>query len=132
MQFSITKYNDLVHIYNVKSDNIKNLLLSKYILCYMNINDECTIYKYIGDDDELFKDESIMYDSRDYHVFNLHEDCQGIDHVGIVNFISGLFTEQHIPILYVNTFSYNLIFVEDTYIDQAMEIMKNHSSILFL
>jgi hypothetical protein len=37
-------------------------------------------------------------DPRRYMVYDLHEDIPGIDHVGIIHHISGLFMEQEIPI----------------------------------
>lgn len=52
-------------------------------------------------------------DPRRYLVYDLHEDIPGIDHVGIIHHISGLFLERNIPILYVNTFGHNLVFVSD-------------------
>lgn len=52
-------------------------------------------------------------DPRRYDVFDLHEDVPGIDHVGIIHRISGIFLEMGIPILYVNTFGHNLVFVAE-------------------
>jgi hypothetical protein len=46
-------------------------------------------------------------------------------YIGIVNYISSLFLKEDIPLLYINTFSYNLILISDDYIEQAKNILKN-------
>jgi len=63
-------------------------------------------------------------DPRKYHVVNIHEDLPGIDHIGIVNKISKLFLEINIPILYINTYSYNLILISDEHFEKAMELIS--------
>jgi len=96
-------------------------------MCQTNIKSpdpEITVYKYISEDDDLFKTQSIIYDPREYTVFNLHEDIPGIDHVGIVNYISGLFMKEDIPLLYINTYGYNLILIADEYLENAKKILQ--------
>ena len=126
MLFSVTYYDKKVKLYKSRYP-----IYSPHILSYSNIDNEITIYKYIADDDELFELASISKDHQIYHLFNIHEDSPGIDHIGIVNYISGLFTKQNIPILYINTYSYNLILVQESFIEKALLILQNNKSIIF-
>jgi hypothetical protein len=89
------------------------------------LDDEITVFKYISEDDELFEKNSLIFDPRLYNIINIHEDMPGIDHVGIVHYITRLFLKEEIPLLYVNTFSYNLILISDDYIEQAKKILNS-------
>lgn len=124
-RFSVTTMNSSVRLYQLKYP-----MYSPSILCSTCIDGEYTVYKYVDEDDVIFESLSVQYDRRIYRVFSIHEDCPGIDHIGIVHFISGLFSEKHIPILYVNTYASNLIFVCDTYVETALDIMKKSPRIL--
>lgn len=62
-------------------------------------------------------------DPRRYDVYDLHEDVPGIDHVGIIHRISGFFLERAIPILYVNTFGHNLVFVSEEHREAAQLVL---------
>ena len=84
---------------------------------------EITVYKYLSDDDDIFEKKSIVYDPRQYNIINIHEDVPGIDHVGIVHYISGIFYKEQIPLLYLNTYSYNLILISDDYIERAKKLL---------
>lgn len=57
-------------------------------------------------------------------VYDLHEDIPGIDHVGIIHRISGMFLEKEIPILYVNTFGHNLVFVAEEHQMAASAVLR--------
>ena len=94
-------------------------------MCYSNIEDEITVYKYISNDDLLFEMNSITFDPREYTIFNIHEDIPGIDHVGIVNHISGIFSKENIPLLYLNTYSYNLILISSEHIEMAKKLLED-------
>jgi hypothetical protein len=85
---------------------------------------EITVYKYRGNDDTLFEQNSIVFDPREYTAINIHEDIPGIDHIGIVNYISGCFMKEGIPLLYINTYAYNLILVSEDYVDSAQKILE--------
>ena len=89
------------------------------------------MYKWEGEDDSLFETASIQFDPRRYHVVSIHEDCPGLDHIGIVYFLSGLFSKASIPILYVNTYAGNLIFIAEEHYKNALAIMKDCGSILW-
>jgi len=96
-------------------------------MCQTNIrlpDPEITVYKYRGDDDNLFEEQSLIFDPREYTIFNIHEDIPGIDHVGIVHYISGMFMDAEIPLLYVNTYGYNLILISDEYVDIAQKLLE--------
>ena len=101
------------------------------VLCQTYLMDECTIFKKVGPDDEMFRTVSLKHDPRLYHVFSVYEDCPGIDHVGIVHFLSGMFSSHRIPILYVNTYSYNLIFIMEEYIEKAIALMQHNPHLIY-
>lgn len=123
--FSITFLPRKIKIYKMKDCHI--IIQQDNIMCQTIVEDEITVYKYISDDDGLYETHSIIFDPREYTVINIHEDVQGIDHVGIVNYISGLFYKENIPLLYINTYSYNLILISDDYIEQAKKILSTIS-----
>ena len=106
-------------------------IYSPTVLCQTNIHGEYTIYKHIGEDDSVFEALSIQHDPRIYYVFMLYEDCPGIDQCGIVHYLSGLFSRASIPILYVNTYAYNLVFISDEYHQKAKEIMKSTKELIY-
>jgi len=126
LRFSVTYSDRKIQIYKM---TYPMLVYSPSIICQTSFLQEYTIYKYVSDDDEVFKKIAEVYDRRLYHSFILHEDCHGIDHVGIVHFISGLFSKKNIPILYINTYAYNVIFVCESYIEQALKIIKENPQI---
>ncbi len=97
------------------------------IMCLSFLDNEITLYKYTGDDDELFFNTCTICDPREYYILNIHEDLPGIDHIGIVSQLSTLFSKNNIPLLYVNTFSYNLIMISEEYIEKALDMLKEVS-----
>ena len=123
--FSVTTMPTQVRLYQLRYP-----MYSPSILCSTCMDGEYTVYKYVNEDDTIFESLSLQFDPRKYHVFSIHEDCPGINHIGIVHFISGLFAEKNIPILYVNTYASNLIFVCDAYLEDAISIMNSHPRIL--
>ena len=122
--FSITFLPDKVKIYK-----LKHPIQSCTIMCQTIVgkeeDEEITVYKYISHDDKLFEQNSEVYDPREYNIINIHEDVPGIDHVGIVHKISGVFYKENIPLLYINTYSYNLILISDDYIERAKRLLDN-------
>lgn len=125
MQFSVTTIETPVRLYQLRYP-----IYSSSVLCSTYIAGEYTVYKYVTEDDPMFETMAIQFDPRVYHVFSIHEDCPGIDHIGIVHFISGLFSKHNIPILYVNTYASNLIFISDPYVHDAIDIMTHNPHIL--
>ena len=92
-------------------------------MCQTFLEEEITLYKYIGEDDEAFMSICNVYDRREYNIVNIHEDVPGIDHIGIVHHISGIFYKNNIPLLYINTYTYNLILISDEFIGKALEVL---------
>jgi hypothetical protein len=125
-RFSVTALDDKVRLYQLRYP-----IYSPNILCSTSIDGEYTVYKYIGEDDTIFEALSVQFDPRVYHAFSVHEDCPGISHIGIVHFLSGLFSGANIPILYVNTYASNLIFFSEDYKERVVSVMKSHPRILF-
>jgi hypothetical protein len=125
-RFSLTEYDQRVRVYHMKFK-----IDSPHLLAVIHIEDEYTIYKYEADDDMLFETHAVTFDPRYYHIMNLHEDCPGIDHIGIVHYLSGIFFQWGIHILYVNTFAYNLIFIEEEDITRVRILLHENESILF-
>jgi len=125
-KFSVSELPQQIRLYKLPYPTY-----SPCTMCQSYINDEYTVYKYIGEDDQLFQALSVQYDPHVYTVFIIHEDCPGIDHIGIVYFLSGLFTKAHIPLLYLNTYSYNVILIGDDFVEQARTVMKANDRILF-
>ena len=68
------------------------------IMCQTFLEDEITLYKYVGADDGAFMENCNTYDRREYNIINIHEDVPGIDHIGIVHHISGIFVKHSIPL----------------------------------
>lgn len=123
--FSVTPLSTTVRVYQVKYP-----LYSPALLCCTSLDGEYTVYKYKDEDDTLFESLSIRFDPREYHVFSVHEDCPGLDHIGIIHFLSGIFSNANIPILYVNTYASNLIFIAEEYKEMALELMSQSSILL--
>lgn len=122
MKFSFTYIPEKVKLYR-----LSHLIYSPHIMCQIQIkfpDTEYTVYKYVSEDDSLFKTHSISYDPREYNLINIHEDVPGIDHIGIVHYISGLFYKENIPLLYLNSYGYNLILVSDEFFEKAITILN--------
>jgi hypothetical protein len=118
-KFSVKFFDRKIKIYK-----LDHQIQSFNIMTQTIIENEITVFKYIDDDDELFEKHSVIFDPRSYNIINIYEDIPGIDHIGIVNYISSLFLKEDIPLIYINTFSYNLILISDDYIDQVKNILK--------
>ena len=126
MPFSVHALADPIRVYSLPYP-----IYSPSVLCQTYVMNECTIFKRVAEDDEMFRTMALKYDPRLYHVFSVYEDCPGIDHVGIVHFLSGMFSSHQIPILYVNTYSYNLIFISEEYLDTAVALFKTNPRLIF-
>lgn len=116
-KFSQEEYERHYRLF-IKSENIKN------IMCLTFLEDEITMYKYAGEDDTSFMEICNTYDRREYNIINIHEDVPGIDHIGIVHHISGIFVKHNIPLLYINTYAFNLILIADEFISKALEVLS--------
>lgn len=109
-------------------------------------NDKNQFYSLTESEDEisLFVDEEVITEEfkgipsnvkekiviKDgYRILEFHENDCGIDHIGIVNKISDIFSKNDIPILYVNTFNKNLILVHKDYYSNAQTCLHENMNI---
>jgi len=127
--FSVSALQKTVRIYDIEYPPPTHLPPS--VLATISIGKEYTVYKYKDSHDEWFEKLSKQFDPRWYHLFSIHEDCPGIYHIGIVHFLSGLFSDAGIPILYMNSYASNLVLISEEHVKEAIELMKSHSRILF-
>jgi len=138
-KFSSCIYPKKVKIYKCNRESFSDIVIkhkiysfSNDILCQTFLDDEITFYMYVNDIKENKISHYLMSnvcisDQRLYNIIDIHEDVPGIDHIGIINYISKFFLEQQIPILYINTFSHNIILVSDEYMEDVSLILKNIS-----
>ena len=131
IRFSVTFLDKKARLYTCNSQVYTNCFNdSRFILCQTRLDDEHTFYVYdVPNDIENVADHNLfkamcISDPRVYTVINIHEDCPGIDHIGIIHHISGYFLKKHIPILYINTYGHNLILVSDEYLSQVQDIFS--------
>jgi len=122
-KFSVTFLPEKVKIYKLDHSISSCKIMCQTVVCDPENNQEITVYKYLAEDDSIFEKKSIVFDPRQYNIINIHEDVPGIDHVGIVHYISGIFYKEQIPLLYLNTYSYNLILISDDYIERAKKLL---------
>lgn len=132
--FSSTILKKKIKIYRFTYDQYYShfrqfIMSADDIMTQTFLEDEVTLFKYVGRDDDVFKSISDVYDPREYTVINIHEDVPGIDHIGIVHHITRYFYQYEIPLLYINTFSYNLILISDEYIEKVMNILREISNV---
>jgi hypothetical protein len=103
------------YIFNIVSSNIiyfcvKNFKTNNFFSIFM---EECELSKLFDADDEIEK--TYQY----YYMFSIFDDDCGINHVGIVNYISNIFMKNKISIIYINTFNQNIILVSEKDFDNA-------------
>jgi hypothetical protein len=136
-RFSVTFLDKKARLYTCNKEVYNNLFLkyksfctSDDILCQTMMGDEITFYVYekMGDitnsiNHHIFQ-KICTVDPRSYLIINIHEDVPGIDHIGIIHHISGYFLKKQIPILYINTYGYNLVLVSDEYLSQVQNIFN--------
>jgi len=60
-----------------------------------------------------------------YKIIQLYESDTGINHVGIVSYISSLFSDLGISILYINTFNNNFILVKEEDLKQSINALNS-------
>lgn len=131
-RFSITILPSRVRLYQCTRDILLGLdgfyHPLRDVLCQTHLSDEITFYLLIRGDNaathEVFHKRCIS-DRRVYHVIDIHEDVPGIDHIGIIYQISKRFVEHQIPILYVNTYGHNLVFLSEEHMSSAMEVLHD-------
>lgn len=133
MSFSVLiDKNTKIRLYNMTNGTYKKyisyineILLDDKIICFIGKNtknanffslfvQECYLTTLL--DKDIHIDSDLNY----FYIFNIYEEHCGINHLGIVNYISNIFIKCQIPILYVNTFNENIIFVSENDLDNAI------------
>ena len=131
-RFSVSRLSFCVKIYHGTQENARKLM-GYYdpildILGYTVLENEVTFYLSLLPSNkathEIFRMKCIC-DGREYHVFDIHEDHPGIDHVGIIHCISKRFVEHSIPILYINTYGHNLVLVAEEHVLHVVDILRD-------
>jgi hypothetical protein len=134
-KFSVKMIKDKIKIYKSSREDYTNII-SKYnminfsdMLAQTFLEDEITLYYNVKNTKEnetvhYVLSKLCQYDTRIYHVIDIYEDIPGIDHIGIINYISKFFVKKNIPILYINTYGHNLILISNEHIEKALEILK--------
>lgn len=126
----IKLYNLDNNSYNKYSSQLSSVISSNIIFfCAKNIKNnnffsifiqECDLTKLFDFDDDIEK----IYEY--YYMLNIFEDDCGINHIGIIHFISNLFMKYKISILYINTFNQNIIFISENDIDNAISCLYSY------
>jgi hypothetical protein len=136
-KFSVSILPEKVKLYTCQRDDFMNVIMrfklydfTKDIICQTFLNNEITFYMYYKEDDKESLVVHKMFtkictsDQRIYHVFDIHEDLPGIDHIGIIHHISKYFLKKEIPIMYFNTYGHNIILVSSEYMENALQILN--------
>lgn len=131
-RFSVSRLSFCVTIYHSTQEHARELMRYydpiRDVLGYTVLENEVTFYLSMLPTNtathEIFR-MKCMSDGRRYHVFDIHEDQPGIDHVGIIHRISKRFVEHNIPILYVNTYGHNLVLVEEEHVSRVVELLSD-------
>ena len=132
IKFSVSFLPETIRLYQCsvnQYENVSRMLRLDDIMCQTIVQDEVTLYYYVKDTTVNGNLHTILAkwmvcDPRIYHIINIHEDHPGLDHIGIISYLSSLFSSNHIPILYVNTYSYNLIFVAEEWLEKTKSILE--------
>jgi hypothetical protein len=104
--------------------------ITLYVYCKPDNREENKTFETFNQFEHHLLSKLCTFDPRVYHIINIHEDIPGIDHIGIISRISRLFSEKEIPILYVNTYSYNLVMVASEWMEKACTILGEIGLIL--
>ena len=100
------------------------------LLCQTVMYNEVTFYVWLrGGALHHVLQQQCQTDGRTYSVWDIHEDVPGIDHVGIISRISERFAQRGLPILYVNTYGHNVVFVSEEHRADAIEVLQGMACI---
>lgn len=73
--------------------------------------------------EKYIKQLPCVYYPDTYRVIQIHENCSGIDHIGIVSEISSLFADINISILYINTYNNNFILIKGSDYNKGIDAL---------
>lgn len=135
-RFSVSVLPERIRLYTCSRHDYLSMIvhfrlydINTDVLCQTFHGDEISFYMYDRPEEaenvarHAIFSRSCTSDPRTYCVADIHEDLPGIDHVGIIHYLSGLFYEKQIPILYVNTYGHNLILISEEHMTTAMSIL---------
>ena len=130
--FVVKEHPNKVRIMMVnKKEKDKVMSLLVHCMCsddniFYNINEGDNELSLIIDTkmEEYYKKINCVYFPDLYRVIQVHENCSGIEHIGIVSEISSLFTDINVSIMYVNTYNNNFILVKDKDYNKALDALK--------
>lgn len=134
-------FNLLIHDYKVKLYNLTIIQYKKYynhiMTIFENDNIFCSVTKNVKSNyfslfvqicdltNILDNDISIVHNiiacNDIFIVFSIYECENGINNFGIVSNISSIFSKYNLPIIYINTFNENLIFINENDYEKAIE-----------
>jgi hypothetical protein len=60
-----------------------------------------------------------------YRIAKIYEDQELLTHIGIVKSISSIFSDNNIPILYINSYGNNYVLFEDQYLDRVNNVIDD-------
>jgi hypothetical protein len=125
-EFEVIKLEYLVKIICIPEILEKSMLLS---LVRLMINNKSRFITYTKSHNEisLVLDNdtlntfnptelaSVNIDPTDYRILQIFENSCGMNHIGIVSRLSRLFSENEIPIMYINSYNNNYILYPDIF-----------------
>jgi hypothetical protein len=115
--FSQIYYDLISSLFHSQSNN-------KFV-SFTQTNDEISLFIDKDSITENLRNQKLNIDDDIYKVIEIHEFETGINHIGIVNKISSVFSKNNIPILYVNSFNKNFILVKKEDYDKVVEIVND-------
>ena len=71
-----------------------------------------------------FDNYDIQIDSNEYNIYQFHEGGTGLEHTGIVERLSKIFSKDNIPIIYINSFNNNFILIDCKYRKKVINTLK--------
>ena len=137
--FNVELLDDIVTILSINKKNSKKYLQELLELTLMNKN-KSNFFTITNSENELsiicswelfdkIKTDFDDYDYNRFHnkynIYQFHEGGTGLEHTGIVEKLSNIFSTKHIPIIYINSFNNNFILIEEKYKHKSIEILKN-------
>lgn len=123
-RFTISLLPNRVFIYTVESIKESTHSLLQALL----FEKECFVSFTVSEGevslitDAPFEDYSVV-NPHVFRVFEFHEGNSGIDHCGIVQTLSKLFSERGIEILYINSFNKNFILVKEDHLEDCQSLL---------
>jgi hypothetical protein len=131
-EFFLTEYPNtqiaLIHVNPVDKESIMHHIIQIMFysgnMFYSITESEKELSVFV---DQRYIDNNILSSftiKKDYRIIQINEVNDGIDHIGIVNNLSNIFTLNNIPILYINSFNNNFVLIHGDKYNEAMQILR--------